>query len=241
VFARALDDAKKEVDGVAAHIGGLTIKVVTPDGSTPSDLRVTVDDQPVSSASLGVKRYIDPGSHVIKADATGWKHAELTVKVPDAGAVDGPVTLEKDTGGAVPPVPAQTPTPNPAQPTRQPDVPPDNGSSSGGKSILPWVAFGVGGVGLVTGVVTGVIAMGDHSSLQKNCPGGTCPPSQYSNVDGYHTMSLLSTVGFVVAGVGAAAGVTLWLLQPKTETPPATGLHVTPVVGLGSVGAIGTF
>jgi hypothetical protein len=41
--------------------------------------------------------------------------------------------------------------------------------------------------------------------------------------------------------VGAAAGVTLLLLQPKSNPPPATGLHIVPVLGLGALGAQGTF
>jgi hypothetical protein len=93
------------------------------------------------------------------------------------------------------------------------------------------------------GIITGAIASSKHSSLASGCPNGVCPPSQYDNLDSYHTMTLVSTVGFVVAGVGAAAGVTL-LLLPKSDAaaPPATtGLHVTPVIGPGSLGAIGTF
>ena len=56
-------------------------------------------------------------------------------------------------------------------------------------------------------------------------------------------MGLVSTVGFIVAGVGAAAGVTLLLLPGKSDSAPpaAGGVHVEPVIGLGTVGAVGTF
>jgi hypothetical protein len=57
-------------------------------------------------------------------------------------------------------------------------------------------------------------------------------------------MGLLSTVGFIVGGVGAATGVVLLIAQPKGDsaTPPAAaGLHITPAIGLGSIGAVGTF
>lgn len=239
-FVHAVDDAKKEVDAVAAHIGGLTIKVNPSDGSTPADLKVTLDDGAVSAASIGVKRYVDPGSHVIRATATGWKTFEMKVTVPDGGTIDLPVALEKDTTAAVAPAPVPAPAPTPA-PTG--DASQNQAPSSGGASPWPWVAFGVGGAGLAVGIITGAIAASKHSSLASGCPGGVCPPSQYDNLDSYHSMSLVSTVGFVVAGVGAAAGVTL-LLLPKTDAappPPAAGLHVTPVLGLGSLGAIGTF
>ncbi len=124
-----------------------------------------------------------------------------------------------------------------------PNTPPDGGGGGGGgHGVLPWVAFGVGGAGLIVGVITGGIAVGDHSSLSSACGGGNCPPSQSSNLSSYHTMGLVSTIGFVVAGVGAAAGVTLLLLPGKSDSaPPAAGLHVQPTIGLGSIGAVGTF
>ena len=241
-FVHAVDDAKKEVDAVAAHIGGLTIKVNPSDGSSPPDLKVTLDDGAVSAASIGVKRYVDPGSHVIRATATGWKTYQMKVTVPDGGTIDLPVALEKDTIAAVAPAPLPAPSPTQA-PAPVGDASQSQAQSSGGASPWPWVAFGIGGAGLGVGIITGAIAASKHSSLASGCPGGVCPPSQYDNLDSYHSMSLISTVGFVVAGVGAAAGVIL-LLLPKSEgapPPAAAGLHVRPVVGPGSLGAIGTF
>jgi hypothetical protein len=100
------------------------------------------------------------------------------------------------------------------------------------------VAFGVGGAGLVLGAITGGIALGDHSSLSNKCGGG-CPASAQGDLDSYHLMGTLSTVGFIVAGVGAATGAVLLLVQPKETT--ASGFHVAPAIGLGSVGAVGSF
>jgi hypothetical protein len=57
-------------------------------------------------------------------------------------------------------------------------------------------------------------------------------------------MGTLSTVGFIVGGVGAGAGLVLLIMQSSGGSPsqPASGgVHVTPVLGLGSVGATGTF
>jgi hypothetical protein len=104
---------------------------------------------------------------------------------------------------------------------------------------LPIVAFGVGGAGLLLGVITGGIALGDHGSLSSKASGGSVPATSQGDLNSYHTMGAVSTVGFVVAGVGAAAGVVLLLTAPKETT--GSGFHVTPTIGLGSIGAVGTF
>ena len=202
--------------------------------------RVTWDGAAVNSATLGVKRSADPGSHVLHAVADGYLAADLKVDVPAGGSVDAPLSLQK---AAAAPAGADAVSPAPANPAGATAPAADQALAAGGARMpWPWVAFGVGGVGLGVGVVTGVLALGKHSDLASKCGGGTCGPAQYSDVDSYNTLGLVSTIGFVVAGVGAAAGVTLLILQPKGDSaPPATGLRITPVVGPGSLGAVGSF
>jgi hypothetical protein len=116
------------------------------------------------------------------------------------------------------------------------------GSSKGGSSnkTLAFVAFGVGGVGLLVGGVTGMIALSKHSDLNGKCPGGTCPDkSLQSDVDSYHSMGMISTIGFIAAGLGAAAGTVLLLTAPSDSA--RTSAFVTPYIGPGSVGATGRF
>jgi hypothetical protein len=253
VFKKALDDARKEVDSVSPKVGGVTITVKASAGGDVADPKVVLDEHPINSASLGVRRAIDPGSHVLRVAADGYKAAEVHFTVQAGGAIDEPVTLDKDTGA---PAPVTTPAPTPVTPTPAATpgpastTAPDQTATAPKHSILPWVAFGIGGAGLVAGAITGLIAVGDHSKLQSNCTNGTCGPSQQDNLNSYHTMGTISTIGFVVAGVGAAAGVILLVTQPKGENPSAApaasgpaaqGLHVVPVIGLGSVGAVGTF
>ncbi|HEX8789644.1 MAG TPA: hypothetical protein VF765_01745 [Polyangiaceae bacterium] len=238
-FKKALDAAKTEVQDVSPKIGGVTITVKAAGGGDVPNVKVTIDDAPVSAAALGVKRAANPGPHVVNASADGFKPATLNVTVPIGGAVDAPLTLEKDLSAPAP-VPQATPADANA-PGQQPPTPEQAPASSGGHSILPWIAFGVGGVGLGLGAVTGILAIGKHSDLSKSC-NPNCGPDQQSNLDSYHTLGTLSTVGFIVAGVGAAAGVTLLILQPKAsaDASPATPA-ARLVVGPGSIGALGTF
>lgn len=260
-FKRALADAKREVDGMAPKIGGVTISVHGTGGADVPTAKVTLDGAPVSTASLGVRRSIDPGSHVLQVTADGYKPAEAHFEVTAGGSVDQPVTLEVDTSaqaaGAAAGAGAQGAAGGPSAGLPANPVP-ETPSGGGARAVLPWVAFGVGGVGLAAGAVTGIIAMGKHSDLanSKLCNGTTCDPSQQSSIDSYHSMATVSTVAFVVGGVGVAAGAVLLLTRPKAEAtvdtqspagqpapspPPPTALRVTPVIGFGTIGAVGEF
>jgi hypothetical protein len=235
VFKRALDDAKKEVEAVTPKVAAVTITVKAAGGSDIPEPQVVLDEHPINSASLGVRRSIDPGAHVLRATAEGYKPGELKFTVVEGGTASAPLSLEKDMTAPV--AAAAVVTPAGAMTSPSADVGTTKPSST--RKLLPWIGFGVGAVGLGLGAVTGIIAISKHSTLSDECKNG-CGPNQQSDLSAYHTMGTLSTVGFIIAGVGAAAGVVLLVTEPKSP-PPATAFHVTPVIGLGSVGATGTF
>jgi hypothetical protein len=248
-FKRALADAKKEVDTVASKIGGVTITVHAPGGAEQPNAKVVLDGSPVNTASLGVRRSVDPGSHVLQVSADGMKPAEVRFDVPPGGAVDEPVTLEVDRSAPSPLAPASVPATAPSEQTsvspgaEPPSSAPSTSSRGGSGTVLPWVAFGIGGAGLAAGAVTGFLAMQKHSDLANKCDRAACQLAQQGDLDSYHTIATISTAGFIVGGVGVVAGVVLMLTRPKPETvpPPQIGLRVVPVIGLGSIGAVGAF
>jgi hypothetical protein len=261
VFKKALDDAKAEVDKVAPKIGGVVINVTVSGGGDPSPAKVMLDEHPVNTASLGVKRLVDPGAHVLKVSLEGYRPVELKFNVPEGGSVNEPVTLEKE-GARSTPTPTTTATTPPPPPTATTTVPPTGGGNGGtdqnprpeqptggGRSLLlPIVAFGVGAAGFIAGSITGAIASSDHSNLQSKCTiqGSICPQSEKSDLEAYHTMAGISTVGFILGGAGAAAGVVLLIMRPKGEAPaPANAepakASLSPYIGTGSAGVVGTF
>ena len=141
----------------------------------------------------------------------------------------------------------------PTQPT-QPDQPKDQpppATHSGGSPNRTYalVAFGVGGAGLIVGAITGFIAMGKHSDLEGKCPDGKCPADTQSDVDSYKSMGTISTIGFIVGGIGAAAGAVLWFTAPKETAAKAAnfatvktkGVTMTPYVGGTEAGITGRF
>lgn len=224
-FKDAADAAKAEVAAVSARVATV---VITVEGG--ANWSVSLDGQPMPAAAVGLKRPVDPGKHVVHVEAEGMKPADTTFTVAEAGAAEAKIRLEKADGPVATHPPAGGTAPDGVSPPREP--PP-----SGSNKTLAIVAFGVGGAGLVFGAVTGLIAIGKHGDLADKCPGGTCSANDQSAVDSYKTMGTLSTVGFVVAGVGAAAGAVLLLTSPKASSTA----YVSPYVGLGNAGVSGRF
>jgi hypothetical protein len=236
VFKRALDEAKKEVDAVAAKVGAVTITVKAAGGADIPDPQVVLDEHPINSASLGVRRAIDPGPHVLRATADGYKPGELRFSMTEGGSADEPLTLDKDLSAA-PVATAPMTTPAPAAATT-PDLSPTE-SPSNARKIAPWIAFGVGGAGLVLGGITGILAMGKHSTLDGECKPDCTTTTAQSDLSSYHTIGAISDVGFILAGVGGAVGAILLVTQPRSA--PTTGVRIVPTVGLGTLGATGSF
>jgi hypothetical protein len=243
-FARAVESAKKEVEAVSPRLGTVTISVKGAGGAEVPNASATLDGVALNTASLGVRRFIDPGAHVLQASGTGYKAGELRFNVGEGQTTDAPLNLEfapqaagASAAGAAP---GGAPGGSPGGAAQPGEEPPHRK----GPGILPWVAFGIGGAGLILGGVTGGLALGAHSTLAGECPATNCPPDKQGDLDSYHTFALLSTVGFIVGGAGAVAGVVLLLTAPKGESPPpaqASGFRIVPVLGPGSIGAVGQF
>jgi hypothetical protein len=105
-----------------------------------------------------------------------------------------------------------------------------------------YVGFGVGAAGLILGSITGGIAVGQESTLKKNCTDGVCRSTDdKSTLDSFHTMTTLSTVGFVVGGVGVAAGAVLFFMSPSSSSSSTKSGWIAPTIGPGTIGAVGRF
>jgi hypothetical protein len=113
-----------------------------------------------------------------------------------------------------------------------------------------YVAFGAGAAGMVTGAVTGILALGVRSDIEGDCPGLICAPTTpeqrtyfETQRDKYHLLGTVSGIGFGVGIAGAAAGTALLLMQSSKDSPSAAGAaaRLEPYVGWGSLGVSGSF
>jgi hypothetical protein len=93
-----------------------------------------------------------------------------------------------------------------------------------------------GGVGLVTGGITGALALNEASIVSSKCHGTgsdgrtVCLPPYTGDLDRGNTYATVSTIGFVGVGVGAALAVTGWFFLSGKTGAPAQG-RLLPFVG----------
>ena len=251
-MVRAVSDAKKELAALEPRVPSVVFAV-----EGPSDPNLFLDGSPLSNAVLGVRRPIDPGEHRFRAAAAGFKTHETTFVVSEGQTQNVKLRLD-----AAPPPPAIHPMPPPARAVASGDAGPgqrDRASSVGGTWMKPVgvTAIVVGSVGLAAGVVTGILAIGEHNVLEQDCSFGECPPERRDTLDNFRTLSTISTISVVVGVVGLGGGITLVALAPSkrgagaTREPTKPGAQGTargrpqpalhPYVGLGRAGVLGRF
>jgi len=117
----------------------------------------------------------------------------------------------------------------------------DAGTPGGGaQRALGWVGVGVGALGLGVGTATGFMALTMKDELDSgDCRDHVCGPNEHDRVDAYNSLRTASTAGFIVGGLGMAAGWALLLTAPE---PPSQGsASMIPWVSLGAAGLAGRF
>jgi hypothetical protein len=240
-FKAARDAASALNDDLGARIPSLTINVKNvPSGMSPT---VAVDGADVPAEALGHPRKVNPGHHVVTAKA---------------GTADGKQEIdlaEKDKKDISVELPAQTvaATDQASTDTKPDDETPAETTSRGSMPLIIG-GFAVAGAGIIAGSVTGLLAISKANTIKGSgqCQdgGNLCSNAEDSTLSAGKTMATISTVSFIVAGVGAAVGVVGFFVggsspAPKASEPPASdttsGLRVVPWIGLGNAGVSGTF
>jgi hypothetical protein len=250
-------DARVKADELDAQVEGkvpsLAISVTgAAEGETPA---ISVDGVSLPAAVAGVPRKVNPGHHVVTARAPSGA-AKEEIDVTDGEKKDVALVLVAEgPGGENQPAEPGTETPHNVVHT---------------PGALTWGGIVVGGIGLVAGAVTGVMTLSKASTVKSDCTGPNKTCITQPGIDALnsgHSLATISTVGFAIAGAGAAVAIVSLIVGHKAPegsaapanapppendaapgggepaTPPATEsrLHVTPWVGLGSAGVVGTF
>jgi hypothetical protein len=254
-FRDAQATAKRELAALEPRIPYVT---VTVQGAGAEDPRVLMDGQRVPDALVGVPYPMNPGKHVFQAFANGMESSENTVTVKEGGRDTLVLTLQA--AGAAGAAPAATPAAGGAEGEAAP--PPedtgeaDTGGGGGisGMRIGSYVAYGVGGVGLITGIVFMVRKSTKNSeadSLFGSCVDRGCTPPEQDEIarvdDQATTAGTIGVIGLVAGGLGIAAGTVLLVMDLNSSSDTAAlelrdgDFSVQPWASYQSAGLTGTF
>lgn len=167
--------------------------------------------------------------------------ADVVVETPGHTPIARSVTLAAGERKSLA-IDAAADTPEVATVDKDTKPPEDTASASSSKGTLRTLAYVAGGVG-VAGFLTfaffGLKSNSTYSDLQKACPSGPCPPGHSSDISAGKTQQTVANIGLVVGIVGAATGVTLFVLSSSKSSPSQPTAAVS--VGPSYVGMTGAF
>lgn len=164
------------------------------------------------------------GSALIEVQAPGYRPFREDVQLTAGAPMTIEVTLMAKDAGMPPPPP-------PAHPT----------SDSHGNNAWKWGAYTAGGLGIAavaSGATFGVLAIARQISADGSCPEKGCDPAGSRLISDARTFATISTVSFVVGGVGIVTSAILFLWKPGASRNEA---RITPIIGPLFGGVQGTF
>ncbi|HTQ02602.1 MAG TPA: PEGA domain-containing protein [Polyangiaceae bacterium] len=237
---QAYDSAANTLRDVKPRIPSMRLVVNAPHDA---DLKLKVDGKDVAATVVGVALPTDPGDHQIEVSAPGFLKATSSVKLAAGASTTVTLELKRDPNAPLAkaaPVPAAAAAPQATSARASEAAPVEHSHVT---RALSYVSYGVAAVGLGVGIAFGQSAMSDEKSLHNSCPGRICTPDQQSTLDFAKTKGTISTVGFAVAGGGAALGTILFFTSgdsapsKNASAAPArsASLHPRAAIGLGNV------
>lgn len=218
-YAKVREEAQGKVTALTPRIPRLKISLRPGTGSAPV---VALDGKDVPSAVLGVERRVNPGEHVVTATRDGKEIFRQKVTLQEGQLFD----VDIDVSAPAPAAPTSTVSvPTASSPTNAPQ--PATATPLRTPAI---VALTAGGVFVVGGVVSYILARGARDDYFAGCATQTTPSCDDSA--GRSKVRTLEGVAFTAWGLGAVGLVTGTILLVKSSGPSTTGqLGVTPTVG----------
>jgi hypothetical protein len=219
--AMAVQQGQREREAIArarvAALEPLLCRLVMRTSQRPT-LEVARDGVVVDHAVIDLPVPVDPGPHVVTADARGATTftAHVEVRAPQK---EGPCAL------TVVEIPAHLEGEDTA-PAAPPFGPPraEESSSWGTPHTLAVVASSAGVVACGVGAFFALKASGTKSDADALCPSGGCTPEGKSLMADAGASADVATVTVVLGAVLLATGAVVWLASPSLRRVPRTAL-----------------
>lgn len=199
--------AKQRADDLQKRLAFTTLKLPT---GAPEGTRVFRDDVELKTASLDISLPVDPGHHVLRVASPGRAEARMSVDLAAGETREIVLPLEGETVAPAAPRAATSPGPE-----KRADAGTTE-SRDGAISPLTWVAFGVGGVGLVVTAIGTWQVLDAKSTVEEECDANDrCSPTGKDAADRGNTASVIATIAAPIGVLGIAAGIYLLVSRPK--------------------------
>lgn len=223
--AKTCEEQLRKLDLLAPK---LTIVIVAGGGP---DVIVKRDGEIVADLSLGTALAVDPGDHVITAQAPDGPESSVRVALAPGESKRVDLRVQHAT-------PAVTAT---FTATTAPVKPPNPADLQRPWRIGTFSAGALGLAGIVTGIVTGAVATGLRAEAAKEChlQSGQqkCSEKGLAIVEQLRPYATASTIAFAAGGLGLAVGLTLFIATPRVPGPtPPVGPAQTTVLPYGEIG-----
>ena len=181
--------------------------IIVPPSAPPKGLVISLDGRPLDRTRWNVPLPVDPGVHLIRAGADGASDYVTRVPAPEAGAATS--------------VPLLLPPRDPSEQKRGPGL---------DRQKIGAIACGVlGAAGIATGTVFGLQSQSKHEQSDKHCTGRTCQDNRgVTLMEDARSAGNVSTVGFIVGGLGLGAAAVLWFAKPFGGEAAAVEVGVGP-------------
>lgn len=237
-------DCAKRLDELEGVQPTLVIDVKDASGHDLTDVRVTVDGQPLLDKLDGSSIAVDLGAHRFTFAVAGAAPVSQQLVIRE-GEKSRPVHVVMDGIGTKPAAASSEPpaTPLPAtagQDSAKTAPEPETGairdSPKSPQRAVGYVVTGVGVAGLAVGGVFGLLALSAKNRQTASCS-STSSCSDYPTASTAHdsakTNGTISTIAFVAGAAVATVGVVLIATAKPTHEAPATaaltlGAHAGP-------------
>ncbi|MBW2457789.1 MAG: hypothetical protein JRI68_25010 [Deltaproteobacteria bacterium] len=190
-FTRGREEGKDRAKEIARLLPKLTISVEGAESGT--DITVSIDAEEEEAWARAVP--VNPGHHVVEASARGYRSTREEIVLEEGEKRTMVLHLAAQEGF---------------------DPGPDLGEPDDGEPADLWpvvyAGFGVAAVGVMVGAITGAISLDAAAQAKDYCEGDACTPEAEEPLNESRTLAHVSTAGFVIGGLGAAAGATALIL-----------------------------
>jgi hypothetical protein len=228
-FVAARKSAETMNSEVGPRIPSIQITLQNADGNT--NAQMMIDGEPIPAAAAFAPRKVNPGAHAVVVKA-GSFDKKLDVNVAERETKTVTVDLKEKPPEVV----------KAAGPEEKPSTEKTNALPK----ILMFGGFGLAAVGVGVGAVTGLMSISKTNDLKDICTNDKCPVDKQGEIDDAKGLGNISTIAFIVGGVGVGAGIVGLVLsrKEKRELPAAAAPQarlVRPIISPTYVGVSGTF